>query len=320
VDRRRPEASPQAVQARPALSLHRWLVAEADGTFDEKKAFALCRSLSRVRIFPSPDAFSWADRYDGVPLLPGLVAAPLRRHVAVLGAFGRLLREIPRTEEGLRVLESWRQQLDAVDVSVPAHPVLLALGCSIQELEIPHEPYENLIDAAVSDCAKTRCATESDLMEHCRLSANSVGRIILMIHGYKDPELLKMSDDIFTAFRMTTYLRNVKRDLDRDRVFLPQEDFREFGYTEADLRMGVVNERFRNLMKDRWKKTRALYESGKPLIRKIQWPLSWQIKLKWLRGNLLLRKIRRYGFDTLHSQPSLKKWDWPRLIGGVLLP
>jgi phytoene synthase len=143
---------------------------------------------------------------------------------------------------------------------------------------------------------------------------------VLTIHGYNDPEILKLSDDVFTAFRLTTYMRNVKSDLLKNRVFIPEEDFQEFGYSEADLRMGIVNERFRNLIKSRWKKTRALYETGKPLIKHLEWPLSWQIKLKWLRGNLLLRKIRRYGFDTVHRRPRLKKWDWPRLMGGVLLP
>ncbi len=302
------------------MSVRRWMRAEALHAEDADRAFTFCRKLARSRLLPTAECLGWADRYVGVPLMPGLVARPLRRHVAALCAFSRLLSEIPRDDEGRAVLAGWHSQFAREDCPGARHPILLALSTSARELDLPRQPYEDLLRMSEQDCVKHRYKTEAEAAEYCSKSASPLGRIILMIHGYRDPEILRLSDDLFTAFHFTNIMRNLKSDLQRDRIYLPEEDFERFGYTEADLRMGIVNERFRNLIKSRWKKTRALYESSKPLIRKLHWPLSWQFKMKWLRGNLLLRKIRRYGFDTLHERPQLKNWDWPRLLGGLVLP
>lgn len=261
-----------------------------------------------------------ADRFIGVSLIRGLVSAPLRPHVSALSRFTRALGAVPRGAEGTELLEDWSGQLERLKSSPARHPVIKGLEPSVRKLNLPVQLYQDLLSGAQDDLADVRARTDEDLFEYCRKTANPVGRIILMIHGYRDDELLKLSDDIFTAFHITHILRNVKSDLTRDRIYLPLDSFREFGYSDGDLRMGVVNERFRNLIKKYWKLTRTRYERGKPLMRRLHWPLSWQFKLKWLRGNLLLRKIRRYGFDTLHNRPCLKIWDWPRLMGGVVLP
>ena len=55
------------------------------------------------------------------------------------------------------------------------------------------------------------------------------------------------------------------------------------------------------------------------LPKKLYWPLSWEIRLAWLSGNELLRKVHRLGFDTLHQRPALSRWDWPRLVAGMLV-
>src|SRR5271170_128291 len=186
---------------------------------------------------------------------------------------------------------------------------------SLKELSLPKEPFDDLLSAFLQDTEKKRYETFDEVLDYCRRSANPVGRIVLMIHGYRDPDLFRMSDAICTALQIANFLQDVAVDLKKDRIYLPQEDFRQFGYSDADLRMGVVNERFRNLMKLEWKRTRSLFEQGEPLWPKLKWPLSWEIRLTWLGGNEILRKIQKMGFDTLSQRPVLSKLDWLGLIG-----
>ncbi len=256
--------------------------------------------------------------YENFPVASRLLPRHTRRHVAVLYAFARIADDFSDEAEyeGVRRqrLEDWRRQLWAIGKEPPRHPVFLAMEESLRQLDLPREPFDDLLSAFLQDVDKRRYASFDEVADYCRRSANPVGRIVLMIHGYRDPELFKLSDAICTGLQLANFWQDVSVDLKKDRIYIPEEDFRHFGYGEADLRMGVVNERFRNLMKHQWKRTRALFETGRHLWPRLRFPLSWEIKLTWLGGNQVLHKIRRAGFDTLHQRPALTKWDWMKLL------
>lgn len=260
--------------------------------------------------------------YENFPVASRLLPKKTRRHVAVLYAFARIADDFSDEAEyqGVRKerLEDWRRQLWAVGKEPPRHPVFFAMEETLRELDLPKEPFDDLLSAFLQDVDKSRYATFDEVLDYCRRSANPVGRIVLMIHGYRDAERFAMSDAICTALQLANFWQDVAVDLKKDRIYIPEEDFREFGYSEADLRMGVVNERFRNLMKHEWKRTRALFEQGRPLWKTLHWPLSYEIKLTWAGGNEILRKVQRIGFDTLHQRPVLSKLDWLGLAAKAL--
>jgi len=53
------------------------------------------------------------------------------------------------------------------------------------------------------------------------------------------------------AFQLTNILADVDEDAREGRIYLPQEDLRRFGLTDADLAAGVEDERWRRLMRSR---------------------------------------------------------------------
>jgi squalene synthase HpnC len=246
------------------------------------------------------------------------VAGPTRRHVAALYAFVRIANDFADEPEyeGVRRerLEDWGRQLWAIGGAPPQHPVFLALEKTIAELSLPKEPFAQLLSASQQDCAKGRYETEAELLDYCRRSADPIGRLVLMIHGYREEELFKLSDGLCTALQLTSLLRDVGTDLQRDRIYLPGEDFKASGYTEADLRMGVVNERYRDLFKIQWKRARAQFEAGRELPGRLSWPLDWDARLAWLGGMEILRKVHKLGYDVVGRRPSITLWDWMGLV------
>lgn len=265
-----------------------------------------------------------ADRhYENFPVASLLLPARLRRHVAVLYAFARIADDFSDEpeHEGHRAerLKDWRAQLEAVGRGPARHPVFLALERTLAELDLPKQPFDDLLSAFLQDTEKSRYETFDELLDYCRRSANPVGRIVLMIHGLRDADLFRLSDNICTALQLANFWQDVGIDLKKDRVYIPQEDFRSFGYSEADLRMGVGNERFRELMKFQVCRTRSLFEQGKPLPSRLSWPLSLEIRLTWLGGMQVLKLIHKQDFDVLRSRPALKKSDWIPLFFRALL-
>ncbi len=263
-----------------------------------------------------------ARHYENFPVASRLMPARLRRHVAALYAFARIADDFSDEPEyaGVRRerLLDWRRQLDEVGRVPPSHPVFLALGATISELDLPKSLFDDLLSAFLQDTEKSRYATFDEVLDYCRRSANPVGRLVLMIHGYRDDARLRYSDAICTALQLANFWQDVSVDLKKDRVYIPEEDFRAHGYSEADLRMGVYNERFKSLMKFEVGRARALFDQGRPLAATLAWPLSLEIRLTWLGGRQILKMIHRQDFDVLRARPTLRKRDWIPLLARAL--
>lgn len=261
--------------------------------------------------------------YENFPVASLLLPKRLRKHIAALYAFARIADDFSDEPEyeGRRkeCLLNWRSMLADIGKRPPTHPVFLALGATFKELDLPKEPFDDLLSAFLQDTEKSRYATFDEVLDYCRRSANPVGRIVLMIHGYKDPELFRYSDAICTGLQLANFWQDISVDLKKDRVYIPDEDFKAYGYSEADLRMGVCNERFKNLMKFEIARARSLFEQGKPLPEKLHWPLSLEIRLTWYGGMQILKLIRKLDFDTIRTRPTLKKREWIPLVARALI-
>jgi len=284
--------------------------ARLDDPADVAGAYRFCADLA-------------ARHYENFPVASWLLPRRLRRHVAALYAFARIADDMSDEPEyeGVRRerLLDWRRQLDEVGRRPPEHPVFLALGATFRELDLPKRPFDDLLSAFLQDTEKSRYATFAEVLDYCRRSADPVGRIVLMIHGYRDEELFRYSDAICTALQLANFWQDVSVDLRKDRVYIPAEDFAAHGYSEADLRMGVHNDRFKSLMKFELARTRALFEQGRALPARLAWPLSLEIRLTWLGGMQVLKMIHRRDFDVLRARPALCAGDWVPLAARALV-
>jgi hydroxysqualene synthase len=261
--------------------------------------------------------------YENFPVASLLMPKSLRRHVAALYAFARIADDFSDEPEyeGVRKerLLDWRRQLADIGTTPPSHPVFLALGATLKDLDLPKQPFDDLLSAFLQDVEKSRYATFDEVADYCRRSANPVGRIVLMIHGFRDEELFRYSDAICTALQLANFWQDVSVDLKKDRIYIPEEDFKAHEYSEADLRMGVCNERFKNLMKFEVSRARSLFEQGRPLLSRVKFPLSTELRLTWLGGMKILKKIHRLDFDVIRTRPALKKREWIPLAARALV-
>jgi phytoene synthase len=83
-----------------------------------------------------------------------------------------------------------------------------------------------------------------------------IGELMLPILEPTSPDALEPARALGIAFQLTNFIRDVAEDLDRGRVYLPQEDLRRFG---ADPWRRVVDEPWRNLLRFEIARTRQWY-------------------------------------------------------------
>ena len=237
--------------------------------------------------------------------------------------------EIGDPAESTRLLQLWRQQLDAcyaVGIGTaghknggPRHPVLLALGETIRRHKIPPEPFRDLITAFLQDQRVSRYGTYAELLDYCRYSANPVGRLVLYVCGYRDTERQELSDFTCTALQLANFWQDVRVDLEKGRLYIPLEDIARFGYSEQQLLQLQYTSEFRNLMRFEVERTRELFRAGQPLAGRVDRRLATDIEL-FTRGGLeVLRMIEQQNFDVLSRRPALSRGQKLRLLAGTVL-
>ncbi len=268
-----------------------------------RAAYAECRRLARRH-------------YENFPVASYLVPRDKRDALAAIYAFARYADDVadePGVEGRLEKLAEWREMLRECYSGKVHHPVFLALHDSVRRFILSLENFEHLLRAFESDVSVNRHRDFPSLLAYCACSANPVGRLVLELFGHRDPELFALSDCICTALQLTNFWQDVARDLERDRVYLPLEDLRCFNYTLDDLRAGRVDERWRELLKFEIARTRQLFDQGKALAERVTPDLRVQLRLTWLGGMTVLRKIESVGYDVFLRRPSLGKLDFLRL-------
>jgi phytoene synthase len=268
-----------------------------------RAAYAECRRLARRH-------------YENFPVASFLVPRDKRDALAAIYAFARCaddLADAPGVEGRLEKLAAWRELLRECFFGKVHHPVFLALRDSVGRFHLSFENLENLLRAFESDVRVKRHRDFSSLLAYCACSANPVGRLVLELFGHREPELFALSDCICTALQLTNFWQDVALDLERDRVYLPLEDLQRFNYTLDDLRAGRVDERWHELLKFEIARTRQWFEQGKALPERVRPELRLQLRLTWLGGTTMLRKIELEGYDVFRRRPSLSKLDFVRL-------
>jgi phytoene synthase len=124
-----------------------------------------------------------------------------------------------------------------------------------------HDPqcFRRFLASMAMDLTVAEYRSWEDLLAYMDGSAAVIGEMMLPILEPTDPAASAHAHDLGNAFQLTNFLRDVAEDLDRGRVYIPQEDLERFG---ADPKRRVVDDRWRALMAFEIDRGRALYRSA----------------------------------------------------------
>jgi squalene synthase HpnC len=226
--------------------------------------------------------------------------------------------EIGDKQESLRLLAWWREELDAMYLGRAAHPVFVALRGAVDRHEIPREPFADLIRAFIQDQTVARYASYEDLFDYCRYSANPVGRLVLRLCGYSDPERVRLSDATCTALQLANFGQDVTVDLEKDRVYIPLEALHRHGSSVEEVFARRATPAFRSAMREVVDRAQALFEQGLPLARSVDRRLSLDLELFSRGGMRVLQKIRERDYDVLSGRPAISRGERVRLLFGAI--
>jgi phytoene synthase len=125
------------------------------------------------------------------------------------------------------------------------------------------------------------------------------------VWGFSDRAAIPAAEDCGIAFQLTNILRDLKEDMLRDRVYLPEEDLERFGYSVEDLRAGVCDSRLQRLMEYEIERAEQFYGRAAPLADYLSADGRRIFSALVTTYHSLLDEIRRAGPHVLHARVRL---------------
>ncbi len=264
------------------------------------------------------EAYSYCTRlarshYENFTVASFLMPRAMRPHMHAIYAYARIADDFADEDRDLAKLDQWERELDLCYAGAPRHPVFVALSDTVRRFDIPREPFADLLRAFRSDVDFKGFETLDDLLGYARYSANPVGRLVLYLFGYRDPERQRLSDLVCSGLQLANFWQDIAIDLGKGRIYIPRRDLARVGYSAADLRSGIVNHSFVELMRQEIGAARAMLVEGAELHRKLDRRLARDILMFAGGGLAILRAIENAGYDVFRSRPKLGKLDYLRL-------
>ena len=256
--------------------------------------------------------------YENFPVASILCPPRLRPAISAIYWFARTADDMadegdapPQTR--LNDLAAYRADLMATASGQPTSKrwpaVFSPLGPVIAQYALPVNLLADLLSAFEQDVVKPRYASQAELLDYCRRSANPVGRLLLHLYGVNDTESLAQSDCICTALQLINFWQDLSVDIPRGRIYLPADAWARHGVKEAQLLSLQDNQNTINLVADCAYSAKASMLKGSKLVKAVPGRGGWELRLVVQGGLRILDKIEALNFNTLQQRPKLGTWD-----------
>ena len=173
---------------------------------------------------------------ENFPVASRLLPARARGPVMAFYRFARAADDVADDpargpSEKLALLDAFEAGLDGGAGPPEASALRAAVGCSAEGLA----PARDLLDAFRMDAAGHRYETWEDLMGYCALSADPVGRFLLLVHG-EPAGTARLTDPLCSALQVLNHLQDLAEDRAQiDRVYMPGAWLSAEGVAPGDL-------------------------------------------------------------------------------------
>ncbi len=223
-------------------------------------------------------------------------------------------------------LDAWEVRTRELFAGMVRDGLDLAMRDTLDRYPQPIQPYLDMIEGMRMDLTTQRYASFGELELYCYRVAGTVGLMTQEVMGLdpaytsapwsERPDTSEAAVALGIANQLTNILRDVGEDRARGRIYLPQDEIRRFGYSEAELLDGVVNDNWRTLMRFQLERARHWFASSEAGVRWLAPDARWPVwaSLRLYRG--ILDVIEQLDYDVFQHRafvPTSGKFlDLPR--------
>ncbi|KAJ8437161.1 hypothetical protein Cgig2_016904 [Carnegiea gigantea] len=188
------------------------------------------------------------------------------------------------------LLDIWEERLEEIFNGCPYDILDSALADTVQRFPLDIKPFKDMIEGMRMDTCKDRYENFVELYHYCYYVAGTAGLMSVPIMA-KSPESLTHAQSIYhTALAL------------RGRIYLPQDELREFGLKDKDVFSRKVTHKWREFMKKQIMRARAYFDQAEQDATQLdsdsRWP-AWSSLMLYRR---ILKEIENNDYDNLTKQ------------------
>lgn len=275
------------------------------------QSYALCKDFNKRH----GTTYYWSTK-----VLP----ADKRPHVHALYGFCRYaddivddLGPVPTAEREAALASFGERFFRDLAVGASMDPILMAVVDTVHKFPIDPECFRRFLRSMTMDLTVEKYETWEDLLHYMDGSAAVIGEMMLPILEPHDAAAFGHARDLGNAFQLTNFLRDVNEDLDRGRVYIPQEDVRRFG---VDLSRRECTPQFSELMKFEIARCRSLYASADNGIAMLPNRSARCIRAARVLYSRILDRIEQQQYDVFAKRASVSTVQKALMVARLVLP
>jgi len=268
-----------------------------------------------------------SEHYENFPVASWLCPAQLRAPIAAIYWFARTADDL--ADEGnasaSQRLDDLAQLRSDLFLCAGSHAhsgrwgqVFDPLALMIGRFHLPVQLLDDLLDAFCQDVVFTdqgrRYATDAELHDYCRRSANPVGRLLLHLYQVNDALSLRQSDQICTALQLINFWQDLRGDIARARWYPSVEQMQAHQISERDLLEDRNTTAASRLVATYAAQAGSMMASGAPLAQRLGGRAGWELRLVVQGGLRILEKMRAMQHATWRRRPRIGKSELPLLL------
>ncbi len=263
------------------------------------------------------------EHYENFPVASFLLPKNIRPAVMSIYHFARTADDIAdegilKDEERLLRLNTFDAVLTRINkgenyadcpLNEKEQSIFFNLEKAIKTHTLPVFAFQKLLRAFKGDIQKKRYATFKELENYAQFSAVPIGVLMLKLFHCATPKNLNDSQKICTALQLTNICQDVALDLQKNRIYLPQDEMKESGVTENDLFQQKLSPEFRALMAKQTRRAKKIMQEGAPMVFRLPFRFAWELRLTIQGALLILEKIEKNQWDIFQYRPKITRED-----------
>ncbi len=211
----------------------------------------------------------------------------------------------PETQQNkiVEAINTWKNDLRSVYAGdFIDNPIMIAWKDTLSKYHIPMELPNELIDGVFMDLTIKRYDDFEQLKKYCYKVASVVGLMTIEIFGYENKEAFEYAIDLGIGMQLTNILRDVKEDAERNRIYIPQNDLKNFNYSEDDLLNFRLNNNFVEMMKYQISRAEEYYNKADIGIKMLNKDSRLTVGLMSHNYRKILNEIKQNNFDVFSKR------------------
>ena len=225
---------------------------------------------------------------------------------------------LKKSEEELsESLNSWEENTKNIFKGIVKTDLDAVLSDTLEKYPQTIDPYLDMIAGQRMDLTKFRYKNFDELKLYCYRVAGTVGLMTQNVMGIdafyeaaswiEVPDISEAAVALGIANQLTNILRDVGEDRHRGRIYLPQDEIKQFGYSEEELLLGKINSQWKNLMAFQLNRAREWFKNSEEGIKWLSADARWPVWTSLRLYRKILNSIENLDYDVFNNRAYVNK-------------